>query len=121
MRRFSKRDKVADLLHHAISNAFFMELEDSDLRWVTITEIRLNKDLSVARIFYSVVDQKLHRDRATEALEKNRWRLKGYLGKHLRLKQVPELRFTYDETVDKAARIEELIRSIHEEDNGTGS
>jgi len=121
MRRFSKRDKVADLLHHAISNAFFRELEDPDLRWVTITQIKLNRDMSVARIFYSVVDQKLHRDRATEALEKNRWRLKRYLGKNLRLRQVPELRFTYDETTDKAARIEELLRSIHEEDNGADS
>ena len=121
MRRFAKSSKIADLLHHAISNAFLMELEDPDLRWITITEIKVNKDLSVAKIFYSVVDQKLRRERAEEALEANRWKLKSYLGKNLRLRQVPDLRFTYDETRDKAARIEELLHSIHEDGNADDS
>ncbi len=121
MRRFAKRDKVADLLHHAISNAFLMELEDPDLQWITITDTRLNRDLSLAKLYYRVVDQKLHKDRAAEVIEKNIRHLRRYLGKNLRLKQLPELRFIYDDTPGKAQRIEDLIRSIHEGNNGDDS
>ena len=117
MRRFAKTDKVADLLHHAVSNAFLRELQDDNLRWITITEVRLSRDFSVAKLYYSVLEQQLSREDAKKALEACIKPLRAYLGKNLRLKQTPELRFYFDETLDSARHIEDLIESLHKDDD----
>lgn len=118
MRRFAKSDKVADLLRHGISNAFLREVEDERLRWISVTEVSVNRDLSVAKVFYTVVSPNLDRKGAEAALEENRKALKGYLAGNLRLRQLPELRFQYDETADSAQRIEELLRSLKPGERG---
>jgi ribosome-binding factor A len=119
MRRFAKSDKVADLLRHAISNAFLQELEDPDLKWITITEVSLTNDLSVAKVYYSVTEPNLSREKAKKALEENLRKLRSYLGRNLRLKQTPELRFQFDETVESAQHIEDLLRSLHKDGHDT--
>lgn len=121
MRRFAKTDKVADLLRHAISNAFLQELEDPALRWITITEVVLSRDLSVAKIYYSVVEPNLTKEKAKKALEENLKTLRSYLGRNLHLKQTPELRFQFDETLENAQHIEDLIRSLHKDANDAQS
>ena len=118
MRRFAKKDKVSDLLRHAISNAFLLELQDPDLRWITLTEVQLNRDLSVAKVYYTVLEQNLSREGAAKAITANMRDLRGYLAGKLRLKQLPELRFAYDDTYENARHIEELIESIHKDDHG---
>lgn len=118
MRRFAKSDKVADLLHHAISNAFLQELEDPDLRWVTVTEVQLSRDLSVAKVFYTVTEPNLTREKARRAIDANLRRLRAYLGRNLHLRQTPELRFQFDETLESAQHIEDLLRSLHGESHG---
>ncbi len=115
MRRFAKTDKVADLIRHAISNAFLQELEDEALRWVTITEVQVSRDLSVAKVFYSVLEPRLSREDAVKALQANMRPLRAYLGRNLRLKQTPDLRFVFDETLERARHIEDLIESLHRE------
>ncbi len=117
MRRFAKTDKVGDLVRHAISNALMREMEEPLLRWVTITEVQMSRDLSVARVFYSVLDSELPKKDAAALLKENARKLRSYLGRNLHLKQAPELRFVFDEAEERARHIEDLIASIHKEDD----
>ena len=112
MRRFAKTDKVADLLQHAISNAILFELEEEKLRWVAITLVRVNKDIKIAEVFYSVIEQKTNREEIEELLEKNLYKIKKYLSSNLRLRQIPELKFIYDDTEEKASKIEKILDEI---------
>jgi ribosome-binding factor A len=120
MRKFAKVDKVADLLKHAISNALLKELEDERLRWVTIVEVRVSQDLEHARVFYSVLDPPLARADAATALGENAKGIRRYVAQNLRLRQAPELRFEFDETEERARRIEEILRDIGSDGRGTG-
>ncbi|MCX7831245.1 MAG: ribosome-binding factor A [Acidobacteria bacterium] len=71
MRKFSKTEKVSDLLKHAISNALLFELEVEKLRWVTITCVNVNKDLQIADVFFTVVESAISRDEAQKILDEN--------------------------------------------------
>ena len=113
MRRFAKSDKVGDLLRHGISNALLQELNDARLRWISVTEVQVNRDLSVARVYYTVVEPNLDRKSAAEALSENLRPLKSYLSSRLHLRQLPEIRFAFDETAESARRIEDLLASLH--------
>ncbi len=112
MRRFAKTDKIADLLQHAISNAIFFELEEEKLKWVAITDVRVNKDITIAEVFYSVIEQKTDREEIKILLEKNLYKIKRYLSSNLRLRQIPEIKFIYDDTEEKASKIEKILDEI---------
>ena len=118
MRRFAKSDKVADLVKHAISNALLTELEDERLRWVAVVEVRITADLRHARVFYSVLDPPLSKEKAASALAENLKDIRRYVAQHLRLRQAPELRFEFDETEEQARRIEGILQDIGKEDRG---
>ncbi len=117
MRKYKKSDKVADLLKHAVSNALLTHMEDERLRWVNVTDVHLTRDLAHAKIFYTVMEPALSREKAEEALEEILPRLRHYLSKNLRLRRLPELRMLYDETQDHANRIEELLDSVRKDDD----
>lgn len=123
MRRFAKSDKVADLIKHGISNALLTEIEDERLRWVTVVEVRLSADLSHARVFYAPMEPRITREEAAAALGESRRAIRAHLAKHLRLRQIPELRFEFDETEEQARRIEGILEEIHRGggDEGAGS
>lgn len=112
MRRFAKSDKVADLLKHAISNALLTELGDERLRWITVNAVDLTRDISLAKVYYTVLEPALGREQAVEALKENLKPLRRFLASKLRLRQLPEIHFLYDETVDRARRIEDLLGQV---------
>lgn len=115
MRRFAKSDKVADLIRHTVSNALLTGLEDERLRWISVVEVRVSADLSHARIFYSALEPRLSREEAGAALAENLAAVRRYVARHLRLRQVPELRFEFDEAEERARRIETILRDIGRE------
>lgn len=115
MRRFAKVDKVADLLKHAISNALLTHLEDPRLKWVTVTGVRLSRDLAVARVFYTVIESGSAPEEAAAALNDALRPLRRYLAANLRLRQLPDIRFTFDEAEGRARRIDEILEGLKSE------
>ncbi len=120
MRRFAKSDKVADLLKHGISNALLTELGDERLKWVTVTEVSINNDLSLAKVYYTVLEPALNPKSAEAAISENMRDLRRFLASRLRLKQLPDLVFTYDQAQESARRIDTLLESLRKEENGGG-
>lgn len=118
MRKFAKSDKVADLLRHAISNALLTEVEDERLRWIGVVEVRISPDFSHAKVFYSVMEPRLSREEAAAVLRDKAKEIRRYIAGNLRLRQVPELRFQFDDTQDRARRIEDILEQIGREDHG---
>ena len=118
MRKFAKSDKVADLIKHAISNALLTQVEDERLRWISVVEVRISADFSHAKVFYSVLEPQLTREDAEACLRENLREIRKYVAGNLRLRQVPELRFQFDDTQDRAQRIEDILDEIRKEDHG---
>lgn len=84
---------------------------------VTVTEVRVTPDLSVARVFVSIYNHDKPAAVLAE-LEKSRLELRGQLGAVVRnqLRIVPELEFFLDTTLDQVFRIEELLRKAKGEE-----
>jgi ribosome-binding factor A len=85
----------------------------SDAGLLTVTHVRVSDDLSVARVQIAVhgADEAKQRDMLKGLGSAAGW-LKREIGRRLRAKKVPELRFHLDDTDDKAGRVEELLRQI---------
>jgi ribosome-binding factor A len=92
------------------------EISDPRLSGISITEVRVDRELAYADVYYSSLEGS---ERAPEILEGLK-HAQGYLRRELALRvdirTFPRLRFHFDPTFERAERIERLIASLHEEE-----
>lgn len=89
-------------------------VRDRRVQDVTIMGVEVSRDLSVARVYYSLLGTHTERRVAQKGLESVAGFLRREAGRHLRLRSIPELRFFYDDSLDRGARIEALLRDADE-------
>ena len=89
-------------------------LEDPGLGFVTITAVRAASDLSQAAVYVSVLGSERRRGRSLRVLERAHGVLQSRIARELHFKRTPQLSFHYDESLDQAMRLEELISRAQE-------
>jgi ribosome-binding factor A len=88
--------RLADLIMRELARMLEEDATDPRLEMVTISGLALNADLSVARVLYTLTGDAERLRQAAAALEQAKGFLRGHLGRRLRIKFVPELRFERD-------------------------
>ncbi len=78
--------------------------------FLTVTEVKLSRDLKYADVWVSVLGDEKNRQHAISFLTDNSQRMRYMLANNVRLRHIPELTFRLDETLDKAERIDNLLR-----------
>lgn len=79
---------------------------------LSITGVKVTKDLSVATVYYSVYGGAEDKDKAKTVLDGSAGFLRRELGKRLRLRKVPELRLLLDETIEHGFAMDALIDRV---------
>ena len=90
-------------------------LSDPRLGFVTITDVKLTHDKQVARVLFTVLGTPSQRRLSERALADARHHVLEAVGRTLRLRTLPELRFVYDESVERNTRMQELLDQIASE------
>jgi ribosome-binding factor A len=108
----SRPDRVGTLIKELLSQTLLLRSRDPILRRAVITDVRLSGDLSVAKVYWLALDDQTPKDELEAALERSRGYLRTLVGKEIRLRQAPELRFLYDQSVEQGRRIDELLREL---------
>lgn len=103
--------KVADLIQREIADLLRHEVRDPRVGLVTLTSVDVAPDLSHAKIFFTLLDSK-QKDETTRALQRAAGFLRSQLSHRLTMYTTPELRFVYDESVERGDRLSRLIDSV---------
>lgn len=98
------------MIAREIASLLQREIKDPRVNLVTIIGAEVSADLKNANIFFSVYGDEEKKDAATEALHKARGFIRKELGARLSLKSTPELRFHYDDGLERGMRIESLLK-----------
>lgn len=113
MKKESRRSqRVSDLVRAEISRLVLLEAHDPELRKVTITDVQMPADLRSARVYFSALGGELERERALEALDRAAGFLRREVGRRCALRFAPELHFFADRSIERGARIEELLATV---------
>ncbi len=97
MRGPSRRSiRLADMIQRELAQLLQEEIQDPRLELVTISGVRLNSDLSIAKVFYTCTDDPVRLEEIAISLGKAKGYLRILLGKRLNLRSTPELRFERD-------------------------
>ncbi|HTG14328.1 MAG TPA: 30S ribosome-binding factor RbfA [Blastocatellia bacterium] len=101
--------RLAEQIKEEVSLIIAGEMEDPRVGLVTVTDAKLSPDLRHAKIFVSVRGTKEEIKASLAALKHAAGFIRTQLGPSLTIRYTPELHFVHDDSVETAARIEELL------------
>ncbi len=101
--------RVNEALREVLSARIAAGLKDPRIGFVTVTAVDTSSDLRHARVYVSVLGDEKSREATLAGLRSAHGFLQGRVAGELRLKRTPELRFEYDDTAERADRLERLM------------
>jgi len=118
-REFARNQRLGTEVLRTLSELLRFETKDPRLQGVSLTSVELSRDLSVARVYFSLMNPDDDPDAALEGLEKANGFLRSKLGRAIKVRHVPQLRFAHDDSAAQSVKISELIDSaLHPEEQG---
>src|SRR5436190_22343700 len=103
--------KVADLIQRELSDLLRRELRDPRVGMITITSVDVSPDLSHAKVFFTLLE-KNHLAKTQQGLKRSAGFLRSQLARRFKMYTTPELRFVYDESVERGDQLSRLIDSV---------
>ncbi|MCB1756926.1 MAG: 30S ribosome-binding factor RbfA [Gammaproteobacteria bacterium] len=108
-RDYPRSYRVADQIQRELAQLIRTELKDPRVsELLTISSVDVSRDLSIAKIYYTVLNEEQRAD-TEEALTQGAGYLRKLLSNRLTMRSVPQLRFIYDTTLEEGARLSGLI------------
>ncbi|MCG7536415.1 MULTISPECIES: 30S ribosome-binding factor RbfA [Pseudoalteromonas] len=118
MREFSRTDRVAQQIQKEIAVILQREIKDPRLGMVTVSAVEVSRDLSYAKVFITVLggdDDKTKEN--LSILNEATGYIRSLLGKRIRARIMPELRFVLDNSLMEGMRISNLVDEVIRKDN----
>ncbi|KAB2901942.1 MAG: 30S ribosome-binding factor RbfA [Dokdonella sp.] len=113
---FNRSDRVAAELRRELAVLVHAAVREHALPSVSVSDVEVSRDLDVASVYVTAL-LGTQGAAATKALNELAREFRRELSRTMKLRRVPELRFRYDDSVDKGERIEQLLR---EDGRGSG-
>lgn len=114
-------EKVAEQIHKEVSTMLMFNIKDPRVSPVSITAVKVSKDIGTAKIFFTVSGDDSDRKAAETGLKSAAPYIRRELGQLMRLRFVPQLKFVYDESVGYGRKIDELLRQVKDELNDSSA
>lgn len=109
--------RLQNELKKIFNTALSQKMNDPALDWVNITEVVLSKDLRYAKLYFTHFNNPASHDEIQKNLIKSSGFFKKIIaGAHI-MRTIPELSFFYDDTEDRAEKVDALLASIKDEDD----
>lgn len=109
---YKRTDRVGHQVIQILGEIATKYIDLSYLGFVTFTEVQIAPDMRHAKVFYSVINPTMDTARVTEELNKKVKAFKKYLAPELPLKNMPDLHFYYDGSLDYMEKISTIMNKI---------
>lgn len=109
-----KVERIASDITKYLSNILMLETNDELFKQITIIDVVVSKDLSFAKVYFTSLSELSHEKLEKELNEAAPF-LRGKLARVLEIRNIPELKFIYDTSIEYAQNIENIIKEINEE------
>lgn len=119
-KEYSRTSRLGELLQRELAQMIQFNLKDPRLGMVTLNQVKVSKDLSYADVYYTVMGAKFAdeaevRQQTAKILNDAAGFLRTELAKFMRTRTTPQLRFHYDETLERGMYLDALIRQANKD------
>lgn len=112
-----RQQRIAERIREELSEILITESHDPRLVGVSITDVTVDRELDYANIFVSAVEGSERSQEILKGLEHAQGFLRSELARRIELRTFPRLRFRWDQTYERAEKIEKLLASLHDNES----
>ncbi len=113
---FSRTDRIGQQIQRELAVLVRDELKDPRLGMVTIQAVKVVRDLSHAKVYFTVLGQEGEQEESTKLLKVASGFLRKMLGQRMKLRTIPQLNFVYDDSIEYGAHLSTLIEKAVKSD-----
>ena len=106
---YPRSRRIAEQIQRELSDIIRLEMKDPRVGMITITDVEVTQDYAHAKVFFTLLGDAAHVEATTRTLQHAAGFLRSELAHRLKLRVVPQLRFEYDVSVERGARLSRLI------------
>ena len=106
-----RQARVGEMIRRDLAEILQKEMRDPRLAMVTITGVDVARDFTIAKVYVSVLGDSQDRSLAMRALRGAAGFLRGHLGRMLEIRSVPELKFLYDQGIQRGIEMFEILKT----------
>jgi ribosome-binding factor A len=114
----ARAQKVAERIHKDLAELLQFEVNDPRLQMLTVTDVEVDRELAFATVYVTSFGESGQAESILSALDGAKGFLRRELARKIRLRKFPALRFRWDDSPDRGARIDELLDML-EDESGT--
>ncbi|MBD3163506.1 MAG: 30S ribosome-binding factor RbfA [Candidatus Eisenbacteria bacterium] len=104
--------RLAEQLREQISDILLHHLADPRLGWTSVLRVELSRDLRHARVHISVLGDEETQEAGFRVVHRAAGAVRAELGRRLRIKRIPELRFVADRSIEYSLKIERMLEDL---------
>jgi ribosome-binding factor A len=113
----ARADRVAERIAEELAVIFQRQVSDPRFELLTVTDVEVDRELAYATVYVSSLAEQAEREEVLAALEGARGFLRSQLASRINLRSFPRLRFRWDPSPVRGARIDELLDMLKQEEN----
>lgn len=114
MRPYARGERIGVKIQQAVTELLSKKMQDPRIEMATVSGVKMSPDLRVAFVRIAVFGGGKRVREALEGFKKSKGYIKKKIAPKLGLKYMPDLRFVHDDSFDKAAAMDELIRTANQ-------
>lgn len=112
-----RTDRVGMEIKREVNEILQKKVRDPRVRGVTITDVQMVGDLSMAKVYYTIMSNLASdNQKAQTGLQKATGTIKRELGRKLTLYKIPDLVFEKDQSIEYGNKIDEMLRALDQKD-----
>ncbi len=109
-----RAEQLEKYLIRAVNNIIYKKINDPRIKFVTITRVWASSDLRYAKIYVSIYGDENHNENCLKALQGATKFIRGEIGKELKIRFVPEIKFLIDENMEYQCRVSNIIEEVQQ-------
>lgn len=114
----TRAHRIAERIRRELAEILLTQIADPRLAPISVTGVEVDRELAFATVYVSTVEGGPQREEILGALRNARGHLRSQLAARIELRAFPDLRFRFDASQDRGARVEALLERLRLEDQG---
>src|SRR5918993_557820 len=110
-------ERVAEQVREEVSQILATELSDPRIGLVTVTRVKVTPDLSLARIYWTMMGDATQRKQTAKALARAAAYVRHLLSTRMTLRRSPEVQFLFDQSIAAQDRVEQILQELKQEES----
>lgn len=108
----SRAERIADQIKDQVSQLLSFEVKDPAVGLLTVTHVKMTSDMGMAHVYYTLVGDDEERRKTARALDRATAFVRRRLAEDMNMRRAPDVRFHYDDDLERQERVETLLRQI---------